>query len=87
MKGKKLKGIYDEIEDFLDFETSPKSTKGYTVFVTTDSHGRKIVRVNLRGNVNKEEVRKEIMRDYPNAKIIGLDKEPLEEVEEKEGAV
>jgi len=27
------------------------------------------------------------MRDYPNAKIIGLDKEPLEEVEGKEGAV
>lgn len=80
MKGKKLKGLYDEIEDFLDFDSPSKNAKGYTLFVTTDSHGRKVVRVTLRGNVNKEEVRKELMKEYPNAKIVGLDDESLEEL-------
>lgn len=79
MKRKKLKGIYDEIEDFLDFESPSKNAKGYSVFVTTDSHGRRIVRVTLKGNVDKEEVRKELLKEYPNAKIIGLDDELLEE--------
>ncbi|MBO3763436.1 MAG: hypothetical protein JTT16_00465 [Candidatus Brockarchaeota archaeon] len=79
MKRKKLREIYEDVDDFLDLESTSKNAKGYSVFVTTDAHGRRIVKVILRGNVNKEEVRKELMKEYPNAKIIGLDNEPLEE--------
>jgi hypothetical protein len=76
--------MYDEIEDFLDFDSPPKSAKGYTIFVTSDSRGRRIVKVNISGKVNKEEVRKEIEKEYPNAKIVGLDDESLvDEIEEK----
>jgi len=85
MKGKKLKRIFDEIEDFLDFDTIPGGTSGYSIFITSDSSGRQIVKVETKGNIDKEALKKEIRSRYPNAKIIGLDDEPLIKEIEDEG--
>ena len=82
-------GIFDDMEEiFKEFESKLPSKgggSGYSIQVTYDETGRPVVRVETYGNVDKEKLRKEIEREYPGAKIVGLKKEPLiEEIEEEE---
>ena len=85
-KKKRIFNIFDEFDEFFkEMESSfkGKTGSGYSITVTYDEHGKPLVNVKTYGEVNKEELRKEIEKKYPGAKIIGLEKKPLiEEVDE-----
>jgi len=56
--------------------------------VSYGENGRPVVQVETYGNVDAEKLRKDVERQYPGAKIEGLQKQPLirivDEEEEKE---
>ncbi len=58
---------------------------GYSITVTYDSAGKPVVKVETSGNIDKGKLRKEIEKQYPGAKIIGLEKEPLLRFVDEEG--
>ena len=50
---------------------------GYSISVTYDDKGRPVVKVQTHGNVDMAELRRDIERRYPGAKVEGLEKQPL----------
>ena len=50
---------------------------GYSISVTYDDKGRHVVKVQTHGNVDMAELRRDIERRYPGAKVEGLEKQPL----------
>ena len=75
-------------EDFLFGGESTGGGSGYSISVTYDEKGKPLVQVKTQGDVDTAELRKNIERQYPGAKIEGLEKKPLirivdEEEEEK----
>jgi len=74
-------------EDFL-FEGEPTGGgSGYSISVTYDERGKPVVQVKTYGDVDTAELRRDIEKRYPGAKIEGLEKKPLiriiDEEEEK----
>ena len=64
--------------DFLfDDEFQSASSSGYSISVTYGSDGKPLVKVQTQGNVDKAALRSELKKKYPDAKIEGLDDEPL----------
>ena len=61
---------------------------GYSISVTYDEKGKPVVQVKTYGDVDKAELRRDIEKRYPGAKIEGLEKKPLiriiDEAEETE---
>jgi hypothetical protein len=85
-KRKKRRGIFDLFGFNEDSFFEPELTEGgsgYSMTVTYDESGRPIVKVETRGKVDTAKLRRELIEQYPGAKIEGL--EPLiKVVEEKE---
>jgi len=75
-------------EDFLFGQEPVAVGSGYSMSVSYDENGRPVVQVETYGNVDAEKLRKDVERQYPGAKIEGLQKQPLirivDEEEEKE---
>jgi len=69
---------FDEEEEEFPLEREPISIdSGYSMSITYDEEGRTTVHVKTYGNVNKNQLRKEIEQRYPDARIVGLETEPL----------
>jgi len=71
---------FDE-ENFL-FANELKPTKGegssgYSMSVTYDEKGKPVVKVETYGDTDVAELRRDIQRRYPGARIEGLEKQPL----------
>lgn len=87
---RKKRGIFDLFdfgeEDFLFGREPARGGSGYSISVTYDESGTPLVMVETRGDVNVAELRRDIERRYPGARIEGLEKKPLIRVvgEEKE---
>ena len=89
---RKKKGIFDLFdfreENLLFGKESAKGGSGYSISMTYDEGGKPLVKVKTHGNVDVTELRRDIERRYPGARIEGLEKKPLIRVvdEEEEGA-
>jgi len=94
-KRKKSRGPFDIFgfsENNFIFGSELEATKGeggsgYSMSVTYDEKGKPVVKVKTRGDVDVTELRRDIQQRYPDAKIEGLEKQPLIRVvgeEEKE---
>lgn len=74
-------------EDLLFGAKSTEGGSGYSISVTYDEKGKPLVQVKTQGDVDTTELRKNIERQYPGAKIEGLEKKTLiriiDEEEEK----
>lgn len=77
---RKKRGIFDlfdvDEEDF-PFGREPGGGSGYSISVTYDAAGKPLVNVKTHGDVDVAELRRDIERKYPGAKIEGLEKKPL----------
>jgi len=91
-KRKRRKGFFD-FSDFFDlsfdeeklFEEAPmEGGSGYSISVTYDEKGKPVVKVKTYGDVDTAELRRDIERQYPGAKIEGLEKEPLIKIVDEE---
>jgi hypothetical protein len=74
-------------EDFLFGGEPTGGGSGYSISVTYDAKGKPVVQVKTHGDMDTEELRRDIEKRYPGAKIEGLEKKPLIRVideEEKE---
>jgi hypothetical protein len=78
---------FDE-EDLLFGLEPVEGGSGYSISVTYDEKGKPVVQVKTYGDVDTEELRRDIEQRYPGARIEGLEKKPLirivDEEEEKE---
>jgi len=88
---KRKKGFFDlfglDEEGFLSEPNSPSGGgSGYSISVTYDERGKPVVKVETQGNVDVAELRRDIERRYPGAKIEGLEKQPLIRVVDEEPA-
>ena len=88
---RKKKGIFDLLdfreEDFLFGKEPTRGGSGYSISMTYDDGGKPVVKVKTHGNIDVTELRRDIERRYPGARIEGLEKKPLiRVVDEKEGA-
>ncbi len=88
-KRKKKRSFFDLFnfeENFFDLDLGEEGS-GYSISVTYDETGKPIVDVKTKGDIDKAKLREQIMKQYPNAEIRGLETEPLvrfvEESEEK----
>ena len=87
---KRKKEIFDLFnfgeEDFLFGREPAGAGSGYSISVTYDEGGTPLVKVEVHGDVDVAELRRDIERRYPGARIEGLEKKPLIRVvgEEKE---
>ena len=83
---RKKSGIFDLFdfgeEDFL-FGGEPGGSSGYSISVAYEA-GEPLVRVKTRGDVDVAELRRDIERRYPGARIEGLEKKPLIRVVDEE---
>ena len=74
-------------EDFLFGGEPTGGESGYSMSVTYDERGKPVVQVKTYGDVDTAELRRDIEKRYPGAKIEGLEKKPLiriiDEEEEK----
>ena len=78
-------------EDFLFGREPTEGGSGYSMSVTYDEKGKPVVNVKTQGDVDTAELRRDIEKRYPGAKIEGLEKKPLiriidEDEEEKKSA-
>jgi len=77
-------------EDFLLGREPVEGGSGYSISVTYDEKGKPVVQVKTYGDVDAAELRRDIEKRYPGARIEGLEKKPLirivNEEEEKEKA-
>jgi hypothetical protein len=64
-------------EDFLFGGEPTGSESGYSISVTYDEKGKPAVHVKTHGDVDTAELRRDIEKRYPGAKIEGLEKKPL----------
>lgn len=89
-KEKRKKGFFDlfgfDEEDRLFEPKSSKGGSGYSMSVTYDEKGKPIVKVQTQGDVDATELRRDIEQRYPDAKIEGLEKQPLIRVVGEESA-
>lgn len=81
-KEKKKKGFSDLFGFDEDLFLKPGSFSsqggsGYSISVTFDEKNRPVVKVQTHGDVNPTELRRDIERRYPGAKIEGLENQPL----------
>jgi hypothetical protein len=78
-KRKRGKGFFDfGFDEKMFFGHEPvEGGSGYSISVTYDEKGKPLVKVRTYGDVNVAELRKEIERQYPGAKIEGLEEQPL----------
>lgn len=78
---RKKRGIFDLFdfgeEDFLFGREPARGGSGYSISVTYDESGTPLVKVETRGDVDVAELRRDIERRYPGARIEGLEKKPL----------
>ena len=90
---RKKRGIFDLFdfgEDFLFGRGLAGRDSRYSISVTYDEGGKPLVRVEIHGDVDVAELRRDIEQRYPGARIEGLEKKPLirvvgeAEAEEKE---
>lgn len=86
MSKRKRKRRFFDFSDFFDFgldeeklfeEMPMEGGSGYSISVTYDEKGKPVVEVKTYGDIDTDELRKDIERKYPGAKIKGLEKEPL----------
>ncbi len=84
MEGKKKRKGFLNFFGFDEFFDSDMGigelTEGggsYSISVTYDGTGKPVVHVKTQGNIDKEKLREAIEKQYPGAKIIGLEKKPL----------
>lgn len=69
---------FDDDELFsLQKSTVGSGGSGYSISVTYDGEGKRVVKVETQGNVDVAELRRDIERRYPGASIEGLEKQPL----------
>jgi hypothetical protein len=82
---KRRKGPFD-FSDLFDFgfdeeklfeESSMQGGSGYSISVTYDERGKPLVKVKTYGDIDTTELRRDLERRYPGAKIEGLEKQPL----------
>jgi len=88
---RKKKGILDLFNfgegDSLFGREPTRGGSGYSISVTYDNSGTPLVNVKTHGDVDVAELRRDIERKYPGARIEGLQKKPLiRVVDEEEGA-
>jgi len=91
-KKKDLFDIFSFDEDDFLFRNELKPMKdkqgsGYSISVTYDEKGKRVVKVKTYGDVDVAELQRDIQQRYPGAKIEGLEKQPLIKVvdEERQG--
>ena len=88
---RKKKGIFDLFdfgeEDSLFGREPTRGGSRYSISVTYDNSGTPLVKVKTHGDVDVADLRRDITRRYPGARIDGLEKKPLiRVVDEEEGA-
>ena len=83
-KRKGISGLFDVGEEDFLFAREPGRGSGYSISVTYDATGKPAVKVETHGDVDVAELRKDIERKYPGAKIEGLEKKPLIRVVDEE---
>ncbi len=66
-----------EEEDFPFGQKAAGGSSGYSISVTYDDGGKPVVSVETYGDVDVEDLHKDIERRYPGARIKGLEKQPL----------
>jgi len=64
-------------EDLLFGGKPTEGGSGYSISVTYDAKGKPVVQVKTHGDVDTAELRRDIEKRYPGAKIEGLEKKPL----------
>jgi len=64
-------------EDFLLGSKPAEGGSGYSMSVTYDEKGKPVVKVQTYGDFNPAELRRDIEKKYPGARIEGLEKQPL----------
>jgi len=65
-------------DDFLfDAKSFSCGGSGYSISVFYDEKGKPVVKVETQGDVDVAELRRDIERRHPGAKIEGLEKRPL----------
>jgi len=75
---RRLFDIFGFGEEEFPFGQKPaEGGSGYSISVTYDEGGKRVVRVETYGDVNVVELRKDIEQRYPGARIEGLEKQPL----------
>ncbi len=77
--------IFDDIEEMfkkLRSRSSKSMGSGYSISIVYGPNGKPIVNVETYGDVDKEALKREIERQYPEAEIRGLDDELIKEVTE-----
>ncbi len=69
----------DLFEDrmLLDDSFNSASGSGYSISITYGNNGKPLVKVQTQGNVDKTALRDKLKKKYPDAKVEGLDDEPL----------
>jgi hypothetical protein len=82
---RRKRGFFD-FSDFFDFgfdeeglfgQEPIEGGSGYSMSITYDERGKPVVKVQTYGDVDVAELRRDIERQYPGAKIEGLEKQPL----------
>jgi len=81
-KEKRKKGFFDifgfgEEGFFSEPKCLSKGGTGYSISVTYDEKGKPMVKVQIHGDVDMAELRRDIEQRYPGAKIEDLEKQPL----------
>lgn len=93
MSKRKRKRNFFDFSDFFNFgfdeegllgKESFEGGSGYSISVTYDEKGKPVVKVKTYGDVDATELRRDIERQYPGAKIEGLEKEPLIRIVDEE---
>ena len=73
--------FFDEFEEiFKKFKSKGMRglSSGYSISITYGPDGKPIINVETYGDVDKESLRRELEKQYPGAKIIGLGEELIE---------
>lgn len=88
-KEKRKKGFFDlfgfgEESSFLDSKEFSGGGSSYSISVTYDGKGKPVVKAETHGDVDVAELRRDIEQRYPDAKIEGLEKQPLIRVIDEE---
>jgi len=71
-------------EDFLFGGEPTGGGSGYSMAVTYDERGKPVVQVKIYGDVDTAELRRDMEKRYPGAKIEGLEKKPLIRIMDEE---
>lgn len=77
---------FDEEGFILEPKSFSKGGSGYSISVTYDEKGKPVVKVQTQGEVDVAKLRRDVKQRYPDAKIEGLEKQPLIRVVDEETA-